>query len=195
MNPLATSPADRARSGGFTLLELLVTLTLIAMVFAIVVPNLGALVPSTRLQGSGKQILRTLDWARSESRIQARQMTLEFDLDRNRWRVVHPPEMRISLEQLEADLEEWAFDWNQLEDGVVFAGVGDRKQGMAEKGTYKMVFDEYGFTSDQLLVLRLKTDSQLVWAVTLRGLTGAVTVFESEQGQVPELTNAEEGAF
>ncbi|MBM4062194.1 MAG: prepilin-type N-terminal cleavage/methylation domain-containing protein [Planctomycetes bacterium] len=192
---MTPDPARRTAAGGFTLLELLVTMTMVALLFAIVVPNLGAFVPSARLRGSGKQILRTLDWARSEARIQARPMTIEFDLDHARWRIVHPPELRLTRDEDENELMEWSFDWNALEDGVVFAGAGDSKHGMAKKGVYKLAFDEHGFTGDQLVLLQLTEDPKVVWGLSLRGLTGQVTVEESDQGQTPELQYVEEGAF
>jgi len=194
-SPRHVDPARGAAARGFTLLELLVTLTVMAMIFAMVLPNLGAFVPAAKLQGSGKQLVRTIDWARSEARIQARRMTLELDLERARWRIVHPPELRLTIDQTEDELMEWAFNWTALEPGVVFGGAGDARSGMATKGTYKLVFDEHGFSNDQLIVLRMPQEPKLVWAVTLRGLTGAVQIFESETGDEPDLPLVEEGAF
>lgn len=187
--------AETRHAAGFTLMELLVTLTVMAMLFALVLPNLGAFVPTARLQGSGKQLLRTIDWARSEARIQARPMTLELDLDHARWRVVLPPELRLTRDQDEEELMEWALDWNELETGVVFGTVGDAKHGPAKKGVYRLEFDAHGFSSDQIVVLRMPSEPKLVWALTLRGLTGAVTVIEAEDGNEPELQYVEEGAF
>jgi prepilin-type N-terminal cleavage/methylation domain-containing protein len=183
------------RAAGFTLMEVLVTLTVIALLFALVIPNLGAFVPTARLQGSGKQLLRTIDWARSEARIQARPMALELDLERARWRVVLPPELRLTRDQNEEELMEWSLEWNALESGVVFSAAGDAKHGPAKKGVYRIEFDPHGFSSDQIVVLRMPNEPKLVWALTLRGLTGVVTVFESEEGQEPDLQYVEEGAF
>lgn len=195
--PGSAMPAhtETQRASGFTLLELLVTMTMIVMATAMVLPNLGALVPSAKLEGSGKQILRTIDWVRSEARIQARPMTIEFDLDKARWRMVYPPELRLTRDQDENELAAWSDEWNPLEKGVVFGGAGDARHGIAKKGPYKMTFDEHGFSNDQMVVLRLTEDPQLVWGLTLRGLTGSTTVFESDKGEEPELQYVEEGAF
>lgn len=186
---------NRARERGFTLMELLVTLTLIALLFAIVVPNLGAFLPEARLEGSGKQILRTVDWVRSEARIQGKRMAIEFDLDRAMWRVVHPPEQQLTRDQDAWTLEEWTDQWVSLEEDVVFAGAGDAKNGLAHSGRYRLVFDEYGFSGDQMLVLKLKSDPTLVWSMMLQGLSGRVTVEQSEKGDVPTMTAPNEGAF
>ena len=95
MNPSVGSLVG-SRAAGFTLMEVLVTLTVMALVFAIVVPNLSTFVPEARLEGSGKRILRELDWVRSEARIQGKRMSMDFDLDRARWRIVYPPELPVS---------------------------------------------------------------------------------------------------
>lgn len=187
--------AIRERAAGFTLMELLVTLTLIALLFAIVVPNLGAFLPEARLEGSGKQILRTVDWVRSEARIQGKRMAMEFDLDRARWRVVHPPEQQLTRDQDAWTLEEWTDEWVDLEEDVVFAGAGDAKNGLARTGRYRLVFDEYGFSGDQMLVLKLKSDPTLVWSMLLQGLSGRISIEQSEKGDVPTLAAPTEGAF
>lgn len=184
-----------AAAAGFTLVEVMVTLAIVALLFAVVVPNLGALVPSARLQGNGNQIVRELDWVRSEARIQGKRMAMDFDLERARWRIVYPPEQRLTRDQDAWTLEERPDDWVDLEPDVVFAGAGDGRSGLTTKGVYRLAFDEYGFTGDQLLVLKLQSDPDLVWALSIHGLSGRVTVEQSDKGVVPALQVVGEGAF
>ncbi|HEX6811432.1 MAG TPA: prepilin-type N-terminal cleavage/methylation domain-containing protein [Planctomycetota bacterium] len=186
---LAPGPA------GFTLMEVLVTLTVMALVFAIVVPNISAFIPEARLDGSGKRILRELDSVRSEARITGKRMVMEFDLDRARWRIVYPPEQKLTRDQDEWTLEERPEDWIPLEKDVVFEGAGDAKKGRAHHGVYRLVFDEYGFTADQLIVLKLQGDANMVWSLAIHGLTGRVEIEKSEKGEVAELVEINEAAF
>ncbi len=176
-------------------MELLVTMTVISLLFAMVVPNLGTFVPSARLEGSGSQIQRRLDFIRSEARIRGREMSMELDLDRARWRIVYPPDIQLTLDQDPDTLEEWSFGWSDLEDGVVFVGAGNSKDGLASKGEYRIRFDEYGFSSDQVIALRLEAEPDRIWSMTLRGLTGATTVEMRTDGKTPELPYVGEGAF
>ncbi len=60
---------------------------------------------------------------------------------------------------------------------------------------HRIRFDEYGFSDDQMVVLRLKDDPKLVWALTLRGLTGTTTVEQRTDGREPDLPIVGEGAF
>jgi len=183
------------RERGFTLIELLVVLAIVALLLAMIVPNLGALVPSARLQGSGKAIQRRLDWVRSEARIQGKWMAMDFDLEHGRWRIVYPPEQKLTLDQEEWTLQERADDWLPLETDVVFAGAGDAKNGMTSKGVYRLVFDEYGFTGDQLVALKLASDPKMTWSLSIQGLSGRVTIDESEEGEIPVPDIVSEGAF
>jgi prepilin-type N-terminal cleavage/methylation domain-containing protein len=190
-----TSQSQPALPEGFTLMEVLVTLTVIALTFAIVVPNLSSYVPEARLEGSGKRILRELDWVRSEARIQGKRMTMEFDLEHARWRIVYPPEQKLTRDQDLWTLEERPEDWIPLETDVVFEGAGDGKTHRGHHGIYRLVFDEYGFTADQIIVLKLSTDPAMVWSLVIHGLTGRVDVEKSEKGEIVELVALNEGAF
>lgn len=192
---MVESNNQERRAGGFTLIELLVVVMIAALMSGMVIANLGSFVPAARLEGSGKQILMQLDYLRSEARIRGREMSMELDLDRARWRIIYPPDVQLTLDQDPDTLEEWSFDWQYLEDTVVFSGAGDAMNGLVKKGLYRIRFDEYGFSSDQVVALRLENDANKVWSLTLRGLTGATTSELTNDGQDPELIRIGEGAF
>ncbi len=190
-----TPTASRPHAAGFTLIELLVTFAVVALIFAIVVPNLGSFLPSARLDGSCSQLQRNLDWVRSEARIQGKRMAIELDLEKARWRIVFPPEQQLTREQEPDTLEERKDVWWDLEDGVLFLGAGDAKNGITARGLYRIDFDEYGFTGDQVVMMTLATDKKLVWSLLLNGLSGQVTREESTEGHEPIPQVVNEGAF
>ena len=205
-----------SRQSGFTLLELMVVVALLGIGAAIIMPNLGALVPSARLQGSAKQLSAWLETMRSEARIQAKRMELELDLEpyksdgvnKCRYRIIWPPEERLTTDQIVYDddeVDDEDKDWIELEDNVVFEGAGvvaaDKERfprSPAKKGRYRVTYDEYGFTADQVIALRLLENDQksnLVLTLSIRGLSGKIDISTSEDGEIrwPEFVT--EGAF
>jgi prepilin-type N-terminal cleavage/methylation domain-containing protein len=176
--PTPDLPSKRAIRG-FTLVEILVVMALIGLLMAMVVPNLGILVPSARLRGSGTVIQRNLDLLRSEARIQSKRIAMEFDLDKRRWRAVYPPEQMLTRDQDASTLEELLDNCAQL----------------FTRGTYRLVFDEFGFTNDQIVHLRLTSDPNEFWSLTLMGLSGRTVVTETSDGNPPRLQQTNEGAF
>ena len=186
------------RSAGFTLLELICVIAGMALLLGIIAPNISALVPSARLDGSAKAIMSKLQMIRSEARIQAKRIEMEFDLTVGRYRTILPPEERLTSDQVVYDdsetLDEHK-DWVDLETGVAFAGAGDAKSGIIEKDMYRVVFDEYGFTADQVIAITLASDETMIWSVLIRGLTGKVEILKSEEGDIAKPTAVGEGAF
>lgn len=188
----------KSRSAGFTLMELIVAISLVALLVGIIVPNLGSLIPTARLDGSSKDIQSKLTMIHSEARIQAKRMEMEFDLENARFRTILPPEDRLTSEQVvydDAEVPEEDKDWIDLADGVIFAGAGDAKSGVITKGKYRLIFDEYGFTADQVIAVRLVDDETMVWSVSIQGLTGNIEIEESELGEIAKPTPVGEGAF
>lgn len=190
------APADRHQTG-FTLVEVLAAVSLVALAVGIAASNLGLFVPSARLDGSGRELRAKLAELRSEARIQAARIGIELDLDKARWREIYPPEERLTSDQYivaDEDLTEDEKDWTYLEDDVVFAGAGDAR-GFAEKGIYRLMFDEYGFTADQVVALQLESDETMIWSLSVQGLTGLVETQRSETGEMMRPYVIDEGAF
>ena len=140
-------------------------------------------------------MVRPIDWVRSEARIQGKRMAIDFDLYRAMWRIVYPPEQQLTRDQDAWTLEEQADQWKRLEDDVKFDGAGGAKDGLAHRGVYRLTFDEYGFSGDQVIVLRLVSDPTMVWSLSLHGLSGRVAVEESEKGEVVVPVAVTEGTF
>ena len=90
------SPRRRTQPG-FTLLELLVVLTIMALVVQIVMINMAAFIPSSALNSVSAQIQSELDFVRSEAKIQGKPYKLQFDLDEGLYRLRLPPEEKIAF--------------------------------------------------------------------------------------------------
>lgn len=181
--------------GGFSLIELMVVLAVIALILQFVMANLGYMVPQTRLDSEAKQLLARLDFLRSEARIQGKRYTLELDLSKARWRMVIPAEERLTSQQTLEETMPRALGWSPLEEGVKFAGAGNPINGIVRNGPYLIVFDENGQTADLSVFLKLDEDPKLIWTVQMRGLSGQGEVLTSENGVEHRLEEVTEGAF
>lgn len=58
---------SRSRQAGFTLIELMVTIAVLAIVMAIAIPNFRGLINSNRLTTQANELVATLQYARSEA--------------------------------------------------------------------------------------------------------------------------------
>lgn len=74
-------------SAGFTLLELLVVLMLMAMVYALAVPMISAGLPGTELKGAARQLAAGLRQARSLAVTRKEESTLILDVEQRNFKV------------------------------------------------------------------------------------------------------------
>ena len=184
------------RVRGFTLIELMVVIAVLALAANLVVVNLGALLPKTSLDGAAKELMGLLETVRTESKLQGKRFAIELDLEGDRYRIVFPPEEEIFSDQV-VEPDGLPLDWHYVDKRVDLA---EYRQTFGPPSFDKRVliqFDERGFSSDQVIVLRLHEDSkdEFVWTIQIRGLQHRTELVRSEDGTVglPEI--AEEGSF
>ena len=79
------------REHGVTLLELIIVISLMAILTAVVIPMFGGGVSTTELRGSARQIAAGLRMARSEALAQRRETFLVLDVAGKRFKVDKDP--------------------------------------------------------------------------------------------------------
>jgi prepilin-type N-terminal cleavage/methylation domain-containing protein len=89
MGNQASGPATPA---GFTLIELMVVVTILAILVRVVVLNAGAMIPGMQIEGDAKKLAAMLKFVRTEAMLQGKAYRLELDLNQSRYRMVLPPE-------------------------------------------------------------------------------------------------------
>lgn len=101
----------RVPSRGFSLLELMIVLMLMAIVATMVVPMFGSGVSTVRLKGAAREVAAGLRMARNEAVASRRDAVLTVDLAARTFRVdrdprVHalPPEVELKLYTAASDL-------------------------------------------------------------------------------------------
>ena len=181
------------RDAGFTLIEIVVVITMAALLFQVVTANLGSMIPSRTMDSAAAKLISTVSYLRSEARLQGKPYTIELDLDRNRYRILVPAE--DSMVSLEATQEAFELSWQDLGKDVVFKGVQITGGANFRNGKYPLRLDENGFTADQSLFLQHEFDESLAWTIQLRGLTAQAETIRNIEGQFQPLRDVEEGEF
>ena len=161
------------RASGFTLVELMVVIAIAGLVIQMVVMNMGALIPRSKLDSQCNQFMADLDFLRSEARLQGKRYRMELDLTRHVWRVVLPAEERITTEQTLEETMPQALGWTAMEEGVQSKGIVQAGGSIVQRrGIAYIEFDENGFSADWNVFFNLARDEDMVWTVQLLGLTG-----------------------
>jgi general secretion pathway protein H len=96
--------ALRPGPAGVTLLELLIVLSIMAIIAAVVVPLLGAGVSSTELKSAARQVAAGLRLARSEAVATRQDTRVTLDLEHRTFQVERHPHLHTLPRELEMKL-------------------------------------------------------------------------------------------
>jgi general secretion pathway protein H len=108
--PISHSRApQQRRAQGFSLIEMIAVLVLIALVFAMVSMSFSKSLSSAKIQAASRDLVAALRFTRGQAIVRGKSTSLELDVENNRYMVPGrhvvnlPPNMRMSL--LTADNE------------------------------------------------------------------------------------------
>ncbi|WP_457675319.1 GspH/FimT family pseudopilin [Thiolapillus sp.] len=106
----ATSPAGNKRSGGFTLLELLLVLALAAIMMVLVPMKVSSALPGTQLKSAARELAAGLRYARTHALISREESTLVLDTEKRNFRVsgrnrVYSIPASVDIDMLTAESE------------------------------------------------------------------------------------------
>jgi general secretion pathway protein H len=99
----AFRPAQ-GRGRGFTMLEILVVLTLIGLIAAVTIPTFSGGVSTTALKSAAREIAAGLRLARGQAIAQRTEATLELDVAARAFRVLPDPRVHVLPREIEIKL-------------------------------------------------------------------------------------------
>ena len=100
----AAPPGAKVLMRGVTLFELLIVLSIMAIVAAMVVPVFGAGVSSSEMKSAARQVAAALRFARSDAVATRKETRVVLDLERRTFQVDRDPRLHALPKQLEMKL-------------------------------------------------------------------------------------------
>jgi prepilin-type N-terminal cleavage/methylation domain-containing protein len=86
-----TNGTSAGGAGGFTLVELILTLVVVGLILALAVPNLDKLTPKYALRAAAREVGSTIDFARGSAAGKGRRYAIRYDCSNGAYGLYGPP--------------------------------------------------------------------------------------------------------
>ncbi|MCH2112457.1 MAG: prepilin-type N-terminal cleavage/methylation domain-containing protein [Planctomycetes bacterium] len=170
----------QSKAHGFTLIEISVVIVIFALMFTTVTVSLDGYLPSSRSESGARELLSTIDLARTSAVAHGRSYDLQMDLDENRYRILTPYDAKGSLARNPEDRA--SLNWTSLPTGVYFSGVLDASGAARNQGTVNLSFASVGSAEETWIQLGNEAGEGYALTARVLALTGHSKVFKGFQG-------------
>ena len=168
----------RARRGtaGFTLIEVVVVVVLVALFMSTTVVRLDGTLPSTRTESAARQLLGTLDFARTYalSYGQPHEVVLDFEEQRYAIRLPWDEDGKLAPDPEDREM----LTWQVLSDGVELRALVDASGDLIDRGQEAIEFHPGGSGREVYIHLGNMADEGYDMTVRLLALTGLASVIQ-----------------
>jgi type II secretion system protein H len=179
--PGASAPpgAGTGREAGFTFVELLLVLAILAFAFTYAIVHLDGATGPTRLSSAARQVGSSIEFLRGHAIQATRPLEMEIDLDHGRFRTIIPPRPSESDSDRRNQEEILQTEWTDLPPRVAFREVLFGRNDVERSGIVRVLFFEGGEIAPNGFQLRLHSDEvidpdQAWFTLEVNGLTGEV---------------------
>jgi type II secretion system protein H len=186
-------PSRGRIAAGFTFIELLVVIAIIALLASIVVVNMDSMSAPTQLDGAGRALGNVLVSLKDTAEMKNRLLSLEIDIEKNRWRIVDSPTPAQMPDQRDRAEATYYGDWTYAPRGVRIHDIAFSSTDVERGGTFTVTFNGDGELQPSGFVAFLTHDDLREdegISVELSGLTGLVDYhhgkFTSEEVRKPD---------
>ena len=181
------------RAAGFTFIELMIVIAILALLASIVVVNMDGMSAPTRLRGAARRIGNEVLELKTMSALKNRPMSIEFDLEKQRWRIIDQPSDTDVPDPRDREEATFYGDWESPPPGVRIEELSFSATDVDRTGSTVITFQGDGEVVPSgfvafLMHERLPEESGI--SVEVSGLTGLVAYHEghlkSEEIRRPE---------
>lgn len=169
--------APRRPRAGFTFIELMVVITVIGLMAGLVVANLDGLTDRSSMNAAARRLGNQILQLRDQAVLQSRELLLEIDVEKQRWRVVDVPSPTDVPDPDERREMTFESSWDVVDDGVIFDSLEFSRNDVNRRGVVTLSFDAEGQLSPSGFVAYFRHESipeDDGVSVEVAGLTGAV---------------------
>jgi prepilin-type N-terminal cleavage/methylation domain-containing protein len=186
-------PTASRCAAGFTFIEMMVVIAILSLLASIVVANLDGISAPTKLRGAARAIGNQLLELKEMAALKDRAMSMEIDLEHQRWRIVDAPSAVEIPDPREREDATFVGDWVEPPSGVRIQEVSFSSTEVDSSGSLVITFQADGEVSPSGFVAFLKSDTLTEdegMSVEVSGLTGLVAYhdghFKAEEIRRPE---------
>ncbi|MBI3817619.1 MAG: prepilin-type N-terminal cleavage/methylation domain-containing protein [Planctomycetes bacterium] len=179
-----TTIRSMRRAAGFTLIELVVVLAILAICATFVVANIELMIPSTRLEACARILSSDITLARSSAIAQGLPYRIEYDIDTSQYRVASPFKSDNSGGIATTDEERAYTNWKEFPSDVkiqsIICGLKHDSKDWAwqeiTRGIYRIDIRPNGNTIEHIIHLK-REGTELNFYLSVQGLTGFVQLY------------------
>lgn len=171
----------RTPEAGFTLVELMVVMAIIALMSVTAGLGIDSVIPKERMNTTVRQLSETLRGLRSDAISRSLTYYIQYDLENERYRVLSPFAIEGGLfrEGEDDDDERLTGGWNQLPDGVEIAAITISGRTWSSGTEIFARFDGRGTASDHQIVLA-QPEYDVFYTIEVLALTGTFKFHSGE---------------
>jgi prepilin-type N-terminal cleavage/methylation domain-containing protein len=174
-------PTAGRRPRGFTFVELIVVLAILAFAFTYAIIHLDGATGSARLSSAARQVGTTIEFLRGHAIQASRPLEMHIDLDRGEWRTVIPPRPSEAEKDRREEEEVLVTDPIALPKNIRFDAIQMDTTDARRGGELVIYFSPLGEVAPNGFLISLVSDDPSLgdeeahFAIEVNGLTGEVS--------------------
>lgn len=177
MKPVGRTVRRLARAG-FTFLEMMAIIAIIGLLASLVFTNMDSMTARTELSGVARALGNEIVYLHDLAALQGRDLTLQIDMENQRWRAVEVPAPMDVPDEDEREERTYYGPWFELEETVVLDEIAFGLDDVEADDLIEITFDRDGELSPSgfnAYIRHLDLDEDDGLTVEVTGLTGIVS--------------------